>query len=123
MLIIRSTFFQIVIPDNEPYAIYSIDYYVDKDGTILTETDRSDVYEYGDIIIQTPSTKYIMKKVYSAYDYAAQIIDYIEEHRNDDQIFIDMYKLNKRWEYHEGTFEIEPVVQKTIIDRGCDISN
>jgi len=116
MLIIRSLFYQITIPDNEPYAIYSTDYYVEKDGTVVTETDRTDVYEYGDIIIQTPSTKYILKKVYSAYDYAVRIMDYIKEHRNDGLIFVDMSDLNKYWEHHEGTFEIEPVVQRTILE-------
>lgn len=49
MLIIKSLFYQIAIPDNESYAIYSKDSFVDEDGNILDET-------YGDIIIQTPSS-------------------------------------------------------------------
>lgn len=43
-------------------------------------------------------------------------MDYIKEHRNDDLIFVDMSDLNKYWEHHEGTFEIEPVVQRTILE-------
>ncbi len=45
--------------------------------------------------------------MYSAYDYAAKIIDYIGEHRNDDVIYINMCDLNEYWEYHSGDLEIE----------------
>ncbi len=108
MLIIKSLFFQIAIPNSEAYAIYTNDYYLDKEGAlVLMDSGRTDVYEYGDIVIQTAATKYIIKKVYSAYDYAAKMIDYIGEHRNDDVIYINMYDLNEYWEYHSGDLEIE----------------
>lgn len=76
MLIIRS-FFYVTIPSNEEYAINTNDYYLGHDGNILTDTDRTDVYEYGDIIIQTSRVKYIFKRVYFAYDYAVRIMEYI----------------------------------------------
>lgn len=108
MLIIQDYSFQIAIPSNEAYAIYSNDYYADKEGNILTEIDSlSNVYEYGDIIIQTSSTKYILKKVYTAYDYVSEIIRYIEKHRDDDVIFIDLYELDGRWEVQDAELEIE----------------
>lgn len=62
MLIIRSLLYQVTIPSNEEYAIYTNDYYLDRDGNVLTETDRTDVYEYGDIIIQTSRVKYILRR-------------------------------------------------------------
>lgn len=107
MLIIRSLFYQITIPSNEEYAIYTNDYYLDQDGNVLTDTARTDVYEYGDIIIQTSRVKYIFKKVYSAYDYAVRIMEYIKEHREDGVIYINMEELNSHWEDHSGTFEVE----------------
>ena len=108
MLIIKSLFFHISIPKEEAYAIYTNDYFLDNDGNpVPMNTDRTDVYDYGDIIIQMVSTKYIIKKVYSAYDYAAKMINYIGEHRNDDVIYINMYDLNEYWEYHSGDLEIE----------------
>ncbi len=56
MLIIKSLFFQIAVPKEEEYAIYTNDYYLDKDGNLVPKnTDRTDVYDYGDIIIQTVS--------------------------------------------------------------------
>lgn len=67
MLIIKSLFFQIAIPNSEAYAIYTSDYYLDKEGALVPmDSGRTDVYEYGDIVIQTAATKYIIKKVYSA---------------------------------------------------------
>ena len=107
MLIIRSLFYQVTIPSSEEYAVFTNDYYVDADGNVLTDTDRTDVYEYGDIIIQTSHSRYIFRKVYSAYDYAARIMDYIKEHRGESIIYIDMEDLNENWDYHSGFFEIE----------------
>ena len=107
MLIIRSLFCQVTIPGTEAYAIFTNDYYVDKEGNVLTETDKTDVYEYGDIIIQTSNSRFIFKRVYSAYDYAVRIMEYIKEHQGEDVIYIDMAKLNENWEYHSGTFAVE----------------
>ena len=107
MLIIRSLFFQVTIPRTEGYAIFTNDYFIDADGNVLTEINRTDVYEYGDIIIQTSHSRYIFKKVYSAYDYAVRIMDYIKEHQGEDVIYIDMAKLNENWENHSGSFEVE----------------
>ena len=107
MLIIRSQFYQVTIPSTEGYAIFSNDYFIDPDGNVLTETNRTDVYEYGDIIIQTSHSRYIFKKVYAAYDYAVRIMDYIKEHQGENVIYIDMAELNENWENHSGSFEVE----------------
>ena len=47
MLIIRSLFYQVTIPSTEEYAIFTNDYFVDAEGNVLTDTNRTDVYEYG----------------------------------------------------------------------------
>ncbi len=107
MLIIRSLFYQVTIPSTEAYAIFTNDYFVDEQGNVLTETNRTDVYEYGDIIIQTSNSRFIFKKVYSAYDYAVRIMEYIKEHREERVIYIDMADLNENWEYHGGSFVVE----------------
>ena len=88
LLIIRSLFYQVSIPSTEGYAIFTNDYFVDDEGNVLTETDRTDVHEYGDIIIQTSHSRYIFKKVYSAYDYAVKIMDYIKEHQGENVIYM-----------------------------------
>lgn len=82
------------------------DYFVDAEGNIL-ETSRLDAYEYGDIIIQTSNSRYIFKKVYSAYEYAILIMDYIKEHQGEDVIYIDMANLSENWDDHSGSFEVE----------------
>ena len=107
MPIIRSLFYQVAIPSTEAYAIFTNDYYVDKKGNVLTETDKTDVYEYGDIIIQTSHARYIFKKVYSAYDYAVRIMEYIKEHQGEKVIYINMSDLNENWDDHSGSFVVE----------------
>lgn len=106
MIIIKSLFFQITIPSDEEYAIFSNDYYIDCEGNVFDKPalDKLDVYEYGDIIIQTARVIYIIKRIYSAYDYVANIIHYIDEHINDSIIKIDMSELNENWyDHHDET--------------------
>ena len=107
MLIIRSLFYQVAIPSTEAYAIFTNDYYVDKEGNVMSETDKTDVYEYGDIIIQTSNARYIFKKVYSAYDYAVRIMEYIKDHQEENIIYVNMSELNENWDDHSGSFMVE----------------
>lgn len=107
MLIIRSLFYQVAIPSTEAYAIFTNDYYVDKEGNVMSETDKTDVYEYGDIIIQTSNARYIFKKVYSAYDYAVRIMEYIKDHQEENIIYVNMSELNENWDDHSGSFVVE----------------
>ena len=107
MLIIRSLFYQVAIPSTEAYAIFTNDYYVDKEGKVMTETNKTDVYEYGDIIIQTSNARYIFKKVYSAYDYAVRIMEYIKDHQEENIIYVNMSELNENWDDHSGSFMVE----------------
>ena len=107
VLIIRSLFYQVTIPSTEGYAIFTNDYFVDAEGNVLTDTNRKDVYEYGDIIIQTSHSRYVFRKVYSAYDYAVRIMEYIKAHQRENVIYIDMAELNENWENHSGSFVVE----------------
>ena len=111
MLIIRSLFYQITIPDTMEYAIYTNDYYVDTEGNVLKETDRGDVYDYGDIIIQTGNAKYFFQRVYAAYDYAVKMMEYIKEHLKDEIIYLNMAELNENWDCHfgSGSFLVEKI--------------
>ena len=118
MLIIRSLFYQVTIPDNVEYAIYTNDYFLDKDGNLVTEIGRTDVYDYGDLIIQTGSAKYIFKKVYSAYDYAVRIMEHIKAHREDKVIYINMEELNEFWDEHPERLRWNRFDRKsTVYDR------
>ena len=107
LLIIRSTFYQVTIPRSEAYAIYTNDYFLDTEGNVFSETENYDVYEYGDIIIQISSSRYIFKKVYAAHDYAVRIMEFIKDYQEDKAIYIDLANLNKNWVNHSDSFEVE----------------
>ena len=109
LLIIRSLFYQVAIPSSEEYALFSNDYVCDAGGNVITDSNRSDVYQYGDLIIQTSHAKYIFKKVYCAYDYAVRIMECIKNkyRQGESVIYIDMADLNEFWDDHAGTFEVE----------------
>lgn len=106
MIIIRSLFYQITIPSNEEYAIYANYYYTDGEP-VQTEVEQAEDSEYGDIIIQTKSVKYILKEVYSAYKYAVSIMDFIKDHLKDNVIYIDLGELDENLKEHSGILEIE----------------
>lgn len=110
MIVIHDSFFEIAIPNNTEYAIFSKDYFLDSEGNIIDETGRTDVYEYGDIIITTARTKYTIERVYAAYDYVAAIIRYIDKNIHEPVIIINMGKLNENWDYHhEGALIVQEI--------------
>ncbi len=108
ILLILSTMFEMVcIPLTTEYSIYTNDYYVDDEGNVYEKTDRLDVYEYGDIVIETPTTRYTFYKVYAAYDYCAQILELIKKQCLRSVIHIQLEELNPQAGFRqEGPFEI-----------------
>lgn len=89
MLHLFSYFNIVSIPiHSTEFAIYTRDYFIDKDGVVFDEITHGDVYEYGDLIIETPSVKYIFRRVYSAYQYCAEIIRKI--HGQEMQLIISI---------------------------------
>ena len=109
MVLIMSLFNMVYLPTNGEYTIYTEDYYIDDDGQRYDVMPHGNVYEYGDLIIETPQKRYIYRKIYSAYDYCATLIQKIKEHRSDPVILIDLDELNEvRGFQAEGGFEVQP---------------
>ena len=68
---------------------------IDENGNRFDEMPHERAYEYGDLVFETSDTRYIFKKVYSAYDYCAAIIQQIKCHASDEVILVDWDKLNE----------------------------
>lgn len=97
MLIIKTMFNLICIPDNVPFAIFSDDYLIDKEGNRSEYSDKGNLYEYGDLYIDTESVTYKFCKIYACFQWVAwlnqKIADgYAYGNRN---VVIDMSKLGK----------------------------
>ncbi len=107
MIMISSLFQMISIPSDAEFTVYTKDYYIDEEGKIYQEFPHSKVYEYGDLIIETASTKYIFHRVYSAYDYCACMIRRILEQKENPVIYINLDELNEAREFRaEDGFEV-----------------
>lgn len=112
MIFIRSHFEMVCINTNlEGFAIYTEDYDGDRFGNPVEQS--VDSYTFGHLIIETHKKRYIFKKVYEAYSWACSIVDYIEEHKDDLHIFIDLNKLRSyikdEYEEFEGFLEVEAI--------------
>lgn len=103
-----STLFEMVhIPTESEFSIYATDYYVDKEGNVFDKAPHTDVYEYGDLYIETVSTQYIFRRVYSAYDYCAKILELLRKWNGEGSISIRLESLNEVTEFFaEGGFEM-----------------
>ena len=110
MIQLYSYFYFVSVPiQNTEFSIYTRDYYIDKEGVIFDEMPHGDVYEYGDLIIETPTAKYIFRRVYSAYQYCADIIRKINEQKMQPIISINLDEAFNMREFRaEGGFEITP---------------
>ena len=105
MITIRTLFAQINIDQNKEYIIYDVNYPADRFGRPLPE-DSEDVksgncYDYGNIIIETERKRYTLPTVYSSYEWVADLINYINSHRDKEHIFVDMFEL---WKLPDGTY-------------------
>lgn len=108
MVFIMSLFNLVYLPTNSEFTIHTEDYYIDDDGQRYDAMPHGNVYEYGDLIIETPQKRYIYRKVYSAYDYCVTLIQKIKEHKGDPVILIDLDELNEVWGFQaEGGFEVQ----------------
>ena len=99
MITIRGLCFVINIDDNQEYVIYDKSYHADMYGDPLPEDSeevkKGHYYDFGDIVIETNTKRYTLKKVNDSYHWVRCIIDYIYANRTNEKIFIDMYKLDK----------------------------
>lgn len=109
MLIIYDTYFQICIPDNVEYAIYVNEYYKDAIGNIYKEASVPNLMIFGDIIIQTSATKYIISNVYLAFDYVMKLISAIKVQQFNQIITVQMTDLNERWKENSISFSVEKI--------------
>lgn len=103
-----STLFEMVhIPTESEFSIYATDCYVDKEGNVFDKAPHTAVYEYGDLYIETVSTQYIFRRVYSAYDYCAKILELLRKWNGEGSISIRLESLNEVTEFFaEDGFEI-----------------
>lgn len=111
MITIRMNFAEISFDNTKEYTIY---YQNDNPSYELEE---------GDIIILTQSVKYYMEKVNVAYDWIEQILCYIDLHRNEENIFIDMNKLTEKSDGEFREFEGYLTKVELIKDSTNDSSN
>ena len=88
MLVIYGNDFLIEISDYEEYCIYHTDYECDKYGNVVNASGRTDTYDMGDIIIQTPFCKYILKKIYFSFFYCEKLVKYISKKKKKGEKFI-----------------------------------
>lgn len=100
LIILRSTFMLILIPDNTEFSVTYDD--EEKYGE-----PGDDLYLFGNIIIRTIDLIYRFEHVYAAYDYAARICRYIMENIDRPTIDIDLEELNPNWEKHNGVLTVE----------------
>lgn len=103
-----STLFELIhIPTEAEFCIYTKDYYIDRAGNIFEKAPSTDVYEYGDLYIDTSATQYVFRRVYSAYDYCAQILELLRKWNGVGSISIRLETLNEVTPFRaEGGFEI-----------------
>lgn len=99
MITIRSLFFVINIDDNQEYVIYDKGYPADWMGNPLPkdseEVKTGRYYNFGDIIIETNTKRYTIKKFRDSYQWVDWIIDYIYANKEKEKIFIDIFELDK----------------------------
>lgn len=107
MLIIKNFFNLIAIPKTVEYSIYSRDFKLDKEGKIIDNPTRTDLYTFGDLYVETPLTRYKFGRVLFAAGYVAEILQYIENHHNDTHIYIDLDTINPATGFcMQGEFEV-----------------
>lgn len=88
MIVVKTSFNSIVLSDSTDFALWADEYPVDKAGNkIPLRKATEDSPKLGDLIIQTPTARYIYTKVPCVYKWVAQINDCIaynlEEGKNN----------------------------------------
>ena len=116
MIIIRSLLDMICINEEEEFAIYQEGYYGDEQGNpvVFPETVIDDrEHFYGNIFIETPNKRYSYHKIFAAYAWVIELLDYLEKHKNEENIFVNMHKLipNPDGGFYEfvGQLEVEAI--------------
>lgn len=88
---------------NTEFFIYSENYLGDTNGNPIEDIREnwSKGYDFGHIFIETPHKRYIFRKVIDAFSWVCFITEYIEKHKDDKNIFINLDEL---WSYSDGEF-------------------
>ena len=97
MLTVRTLFSEFKIDNSKEYAIYEESYKANYLGEPLDpnseEVKAGKCYDYGNIFFVTETKKYIIPCVYCAYDWVAQLLDFIDSKQKDEDVFVDMNSL------------------------------
>ncbi|MBP3448041.1 MAG: hypothetical protein J6K51_03365 [Clostridia bacterium] len=99
MITVRTIFSEISFDQYKEYAIYFESYEADRYGRPLSpdseEVKNGQYYDFGHIIIETETKKYALKCVYEPYQWVAELLDYIDAHREEEHLLLDMSRLMK----------------------------
>ena len=109
MLWIYSNSYSLSIPEKlTEVVIYATNHFKDESGQIFdTPPAHERFYHYGNLIIETPFSRYIFKDVYSAYAFPAKINRVINKERFQYFVSIDLDALCSDNHFcAEGGFEI-----------------
>lgn len=90
-LVIRTNFSFVRIRNDEEYTLTYTAYDADMFGHPLENiSENTEIYEFGDITIETNTRRYTFTKVLEPYRWVSAMIDYISKHNSNQEIFIDM---------------------------------
>ena len=93
MILLRASRFQtICLPDND-WSIYISDYYADEQGRIYKSFGLGDLFQKGNLVIETPHFRYVFYDVDDPFHIVPLLLDKIEVHAPDKVICIDMEHL------------------------------
>ena len=99
MLIIKSSDFEFNIDNKKEHAIYLEKYIPDRDGQPQTDEPKRKLFNYnancGHIIFETEYKRYILEAVRDPDYWILEILNYIELHRNEKNIIIDLFELQE----------------------------
>ena len=83
----------------EEYIIYHDSYDADRYGRPLASDSEKvktgHCYDFGNIYFETAHKRYVIKRVCQTFDWVVELLDYIDDHKNEENIYIDMSRLKK----------------------------
>lgn len=106
MILLRTSRFQtIALPDND-WSIYISDYYSDEQGRIYQDFHLGGLFHKGNLIIETPSFRYVFWDVDDPFHIVPQLLDQIEARAGEKVACIDMEKLGNLMGFMATKLEI-----------------
>ena len=115
MIIIKSLFNAVVLDEGTDFAVYENDYPADKFGNPLAADDPAleslQFYEFGDLIIETKTMKYIFEKIYESYQVSAELVERLSEKKPGENLVIDIGTLGNADEENPESYDLVVVTK------------